>query len=235
MEMNMRTNIRLSLLAGLLLLSASLLRAQTAPDISGHWEGRLEGPAERAFEVDFVKAAGGYTGTIGIPAENLKGLPITKVTLNGKAIYFRAREDQPFNGYVSEDGKLMTGDMSLEGFSIPVSLTRTGDPRIEPAAKSPAIAKELEGAWNGTISGLRLVLRLANQPDGTSTGRVVNLDQGNLEIPISAITQAESGVTFDLKAIHASYSGKLNESGTELVGTYSEGSRSAPLTFTRRP
>src|SRR5262245_41414256 len=155
----MRITHRLTFVAALL-LSANTLHAQNAPDISGHWEGKLDGPLERAFEVDFVKSANGYTGTIGIPAENLKGLPITKVTVNGTSIYFRAREDQPFNGYVSEDGKLMTGDLSVEGFSVPMSMTRTGEARIEAPARSAAIDKKFEGSWKATISGLHLVMTL---------------------------------------------------------------------------
>src|SRR5262245_2521215 len=233
-EARMRIACHVSFVAALLLLPAAPLRAQGEPDISGHWEGRLEGPLERAFEVDLVKTSAGYTGTVGIPAEDLSGLPITKVTLNGTSVYFRAREDQPFNGYVSEDGKLMTGDMSVEGFAIPVSLVRTGEARVEPTVKSAAIAKTLEGTWNAAFNGLRVVLVLANQPDGSSAGRIINLDQGNLEIPATAITQSAGSVTFDLRPIHASYSGTLNEAGTELVGTYSEGSRSAPLTFKRQ-
>jgi len=79
---------------------------------------------------------------------------------------------------------------------------------------------------------MRIVLKLANQADGTSSGRLINLDEGSLEIPLSAISQSASRVSFELKAIHGSYSGTLNEAGTELVGTLSEGTKTAPLTFT---
>ncbi len=217
-----------------MILSATSLRAQSAPDISGHWEGKFGGPMEGRFEADFAKtSAGGYIGTLGIPAEHISGIPVTKVAVDGRAIHFRAREDQPFNGYLTDDGKEMTGELSVEGFTIPVLMTKTGEAKIEPRPKSAAVSKELAGTWNATFNGLRVVLTIENQADGTSSGRLVNRDEGNLEIPLQAITQAASIVTLDLKAVEGSYSGTLNADGTELVGSYSEKGKSAPLTFTR--
>src|SRR5580765_4459830 len=121
----------------------------------------------------------------------------------------------------------MTGDMSLEGFSVPASMTRTGEARMETAAPSAAMSQAFEGTWNATIGGSRIVLKLTNEADGTATGRVINLGEGNLEIPVSAITQSASTLICELKAIHGSYSGTLNQAGTELAGKFAEGSRTA--------
>src|SRR5204862_4810240 len=105
-------------------------------DISGHWEGAFEGPLAQKFEVDFVRpAAGEFSGTMRAPADSVKGLPIIMVTLDGNAIYFYAREDQPVSGYLAEDGKSISGSASIETFSIPVSMTRTGDAQIDLVAK----------------------------------------------------------------------------------------------------
>lgn len=54
-----------------------------------------------------------------------------------------------------------------------------------------------------------------------------------LEIPVSTITQAASSLTLQLKAAGGSYAGALNKEGTELAGTYSQGTLAAPLTFRR--
>ncbi len=56
-----------------------------------------------------------------------------------------------------------------------------------------------------------------------------------LEIPIASITQNASSVTLDLKAVGGSYSGKVNAEGTELVGTFIQGTAVLPLTFRRSP
>lgn len=229
---------RTTLLAALLLFSVPSLRAQTAADPSGHWEGSVQlQDTVASFEIDLAKnSKGQLVGTIGIPAENVKGLPLTKVAVEGKSVNFHARTDQPFNGVLSADGKSISGDYSVSGFSVPFGMTRTGDARVEAPAKRAPISKELEGTWNGTLHGngtqLRLVLTMSNQPDGTATGSIVNLDEGSLEIPVT-ITQAASSVTLDLKAVGGSYAGAFDKEGTELVGTYTQGRLVVPLTFRR--
>jgi hypothetical protein len=215
--------------------SISFTRAQSLADPSGHWEGAVPGMAR--FEIDLARnAAGEFIGTISLPDEHLKGLPLLSVSVDGIAVSFSARGDQPFQGALADGGKSMTGELIVEGFSLPLMLTRTGDARLEPPQTSPAIGRELEASWNGTLEAegrpYRLVLKLSNQPDGTSTGAIVNLDQGGLTLPIT-IAQRGRAVTLNVSVIGASYSGLLNAEATELAGTFTQGARTAPLTFTR--
>ncbi|HTM25918.1 MAG TPA: hypothetical protein VL225_12040 [Vicinamibacterales bacterium] len=215
--------------------------SQIAVGPSGHWEGTIQAPGmEIRIEVDITRNRGGsLEGTLTNPSRHIKALPFAKVTLDGASISFYARDDQGFTGVLSTDGRLITGDFSGPDFSIPFSLTRTGDAKVEPPApKSARIGKELEGAWTGTLddNGIssRLVLTLANQPDGSGAGAIVMPDMGNLRIPIVAITQKASRVTFDLKAFGTSFAGALNAAGTELAGTYTNAQGTAvPLTFRR--
>ena len=77
----------------------------------------------------------------------------------------------------------------------------------------------------------RLVLTLSNQTD-SATGSVLSADEG-LEIPIATISQNASSLTLVVKAIGGSYSGALNQDGTAMVGTWTQGPTSLPLTFRR--
>jgi hypothetical protein len=61
---------------------------------------------------------------------------------------------------------------------------------------------------------------------------MVNLDEGGLEIPV-AIEQKGSNVALTTTVVPGSFSGALNDSGTELAGTYREGAQVIPLTFRR--
>ncbi|MBI3494158.1 MAG: hypothetical protein HY047_20620 [Acidobacteria bacterium] len=233
----MRHFARPLMLAALLVLPASSVRAQTVVDPSGHWEGKVEVPQmDVIVEVDLAKnSKGEFEGTVGIPAQHLKGLPLKKVVVQGRTINFHARTDQTLSADLSDDGKSMSGTFAIEGAALPFSLTRTGDARMMPPVKSAAIGKELEGTWNGTLEAgmpLRLVLTMSNQADGTATGRIVNLDQGGLEIPL-AIAQKGSSVTLDTSVVPGSFSGALNAEGTELAGTWTQGSIALPLTFKR--
>ena len=70
---------------------------------------------------------------------------------------------------------------------------------------------------------MRILLKMANQADGTSTGSVANLDQGAVDIPVSGITQTAANVTIDVKMVNGSFSGAINAAGTELTGTWTQG------------
>jgi hypothetical protein len=232
-----------TLVAGLLLGCAPLAYAQNAPaiDPSGHWQGAVELPSGPAigFEVDFRRdAAGGLSGSVSIPAQRISGLPLLKVAVDGASITFYARADQTLGATLSADGASMTGEFVTANGSAPFTLARQGEARPDPAPTSPRISKELEGDWsaaldvNGVHMGLEL--RLANQPDGTATGRLVNISQGGLQLPL-LVAQTASSVTLESTAVPGSFAGALDAAGTELTGTWTEGAAAVPVTFRRRP
>jgi hypothetical protein len=235
----MRPYTRIVVLGALLLLPARSLVAQTAIDPSGHWEGAVQAPnMEVKFEIDLAKnSKGELAGTFGQPAQGVKGLPLSTVAVEGQSVRFVVRagsEPGTFEGVLAADGKSMSGDLAQGGYSLPFSLTRTGEARMAPAPKSPPIGKELEGTWNGTLDlgerQMRIVLKMMNQPDGTATGTIVSADGSGVEIPI-AMTQKAPSLTIEVPSVSASYVGVLNAAGTELVGTWTQGQAVLPLTF----
>ena len=227
---------QLALAAALALGLAAPARAQAPLDPTGHWEGAIDAQGnELRFELDVIRGDTGHlVGTLNVPSEHLKGIRLQKVAVDGRTISFHARRDQSFGGSLSTDGRSITGEYSVEGFSLPFSLTRTGDARVEPPLTSRPITQALEGSWSGTLQGsglsMRITLTMTNQPDGTAIGRAVNLDEGGIEIPV-VITQDDARVT--LQAGVGSFSGVLNTGGTELSGTWSQGGASLPLLFRR--
>ena len=215
--------------------------AQTAVDPSGHWEGTIQAPEmETQVEVDLSRdGAGALIGTFGQPGERLTGLPLSDFSLDGLSIRFQIKGkagERAFEGKLSADGKSITGSFTMQGFPMPFTLTRTGEAKIATPAGGPRLGNELVGLWEGSLDVrgtlVQVSLTMANRPDGTSTASIVNLDQG-LEIPVSAIAQAGSSVTLEIKSISGSYTGSVNGAGTELAGTFSQGSGSVPLTFRR--
>jgi hypothetical protein len=224
-------------------LSSPSLLAQTAVDPSGHWEGSIQAPNLNVkVVIDLAKNnKGALIGTFGNPAEDLKGLLLSNLAAEGRTVIFELKAGSGggvFHGAVLADNISMSGNfISAEGgHSVPFSLTRTGDARIVPAPKSPLIGKELEGTWNGTLDfgdpHMRIVLTMANQPDGTSTGTIGSPDGSGLEIPV-AITQKASNLTLDVAPVSASYAGVLNAAGTELAGTWIQKNSVLPLTLRR--
>jgi|SRR5579862_738063 len=205
--------------------------------LSGHWKGSVQ---IQAMQLDFViditrSAHGELTGTIGLPAQHIKGLPLLKVALEGKAVSFYAREDQPFRGTLAADGAI-AGDMTVEGLAAPFTMTRSGDAMIEAAPRSAGIDKTLAGTWSGALGAngrqLRLLLTIAPQTDGTMTAELTDVDEGGLRSPVK-LTQQGSTLTIESVAIPASISGALNAALNELTGTFTQGPTALPLTLRR--
>lgn len=230
----MYRSIRFSLLAALVLV-VPILRAQ-----SGHWEGAIQAPGKDVkIEVDLAMKDGKLAGTFGTPDQGESGLPLSNVSAEGTSVNFEIKATNgggAFKGTLSPDGKSMSGDfVTAHGMSIGFSLTRTGEPKIEALLPSPPISKNLEGSWTGTIDANgtphQIGLKMANHPDGTSTGSVITSE--GVEINITKITNKDASLTLEVKNVGGLYVGALNADGTELAGTWTQGKFSAPLTFHR--
>lgn len=229
-----------SAFALLSLALAPLAAAQSTAAFSGHWEGAIRVPGtDLAIQVDLAKSdKGEWMGAIDIPPQHLKGFPLSSISVKGNSVAFVMKGppgDPSFNGKLSGDGQSMSGDFIQGGGTVSFDLKRTGDARMEAPAKSTGITKELEGTWEGALdvngTKLRLVLKMANQPDGLAGGSIVSLDQGGGEIPITSITQKDSHLSLDIKTIGGSYSGDLKQGA--LAGEWSQGGGTLPLTFQR--
>jgi len=227
------------------LLVVSLLAASTAAraqsvDPSGHWEGAINIPGgEISFQIDLTtNAQGKLIATYSRPEENLKGLPLTNVTLDGRAIGFDLPVDGgvKFQGIFYEDGKMISGDVTAAIGTAPFNLTRAGDALVAATPRNASIDEALEGQWHGTLAlpgrTLRLLLRLTNEADGTSSGSLTSVDQGGIELPLG-LTQKANSLTLNTPVIGGDfYAGALNANG-ELAGTFTQGQVTAPLTFVR--
>lgn len=227
------------------LLVVSLLAAPVAAraqsvDPSGHWEGAIAIPGgEIPFQVDLaMNAQGKLVAAYSRPEEHLKGMPMINVSLDGHAIGFDLPVDGgiKFQGVVYADGKAISGDVTAAIGTAPFTLRRKGDAQIAAAPKNSPIDTGFEGTWHGTLAlpgrHLRLVLRLRNEADGTSSGSITSVDQGGIEFPLG-VTQKASSLTLNTPAIGGDfYTATLNGAG-ELTGTFTQGQVTAPITFVR--
>jgi hypothetical protein len=179
-----------------------------------------------------------WDGTITIPAQGLKGFPLSSITVQGDSVSFALKGipgDPTFTGTLSKDSKTLSGTFSQGGGSIPFALTRTGEAKIDPLPKSTPITKDLEGSWEAAldIDGkiLRLGLKLANGPGGAATGTLISIDQGGAEVPIGAVIQTGAQLKLLLPSIAGSYEGALTDG--QLIGKWTQGPRTLPLVFKR--
>ncbi|MPY90205.1 MAG: hypothetical protein GEU99_20055 [Luteitalea sp.] len=229
-------------LFGALIVTSSITLAQPTTGPAGHWEGAIEVPGQALeIEIDLAEAGETWEGTITIPVQGLKGVPLSDITVEGNAVSFAMKGppgDPQFKGTVSEDAKSLSGEYSQGDATLPFALTRTGDAKIEPPPESTPITADLEGSWEGAVvdgkgKTLRLVLKLSNQPDGVAAGTLVSLDQGGgAEIPILAVVQAGSHLTLDVRAVTGTYEGDFDAG--QLTGTWTQAGTTQPLVFKRQ-
>jgi len=223
---------------GLVLSAVSLFAADKAPDPSGHWVGTIESPIKTFdFQVDFARdARGELVGALRVVADDDVLIPLIKLAVDGRAITFYSRSDQPMQGVLSDDGTSISGTAVLSGYDLPFEMKRTGEGKLASPVTSPAVGKELEGTWNGALSvngaSLRVELVMMNQPDGNAIARLVSVDEGGMTLPV-VVSQDASHVTWTSRGVVSSYSGTLNADRTELTGTWTEGALSLPLVFHR--
>jgi len=221
--MRFNTHIHSIALAALLLSPARLLYAQTV-EAAGHYEGTVSSPAgEMTLEIDLSRTANGQlAGTLTVPAQKLRGFPLTNVIVNGKDVSFDIATSGggSFRGELDEKG--ISGEFSTQMGAVLLDFERGGAAHLYALPASKAIGKELEGEWKGTLDvdgGRRVIVNLTNQADGTSSGKFVSVDENNLSIPV-VVAQDGTAVTLTLPMIGGSYVGTVNAAGTEVRGTY---------------
>ena len=229
---------RSALLCLVLLLPASAVHArQAAPTPSGQWIGTLPAGPGLEMEINLARKGAEWYGTISVPQQGTKGLPLGEVTVKSQTVTFAikgAPGDPRFSGALSDDGKTISGTFTQGGGSLPLSLAWKGEPKVEVPQKSTPVTKDFEGTWEGTLdvngTTLRLRLILANGSPG-ATGVLVSIDQNNVEIPISTITQENARLKLILSTISGAFDGELKDG--ELAGTWTQGPMSRPLAFKR--
>jgi hypothetical protein len=211
--------------------------AQTSVDPTGHWKGTIDistGPVD--FEMDLGRnPRGELIGTLTAGTDHIT-LPLLKVAVEGSTMVFYGRTDQQFHAEVQSGGKALSGTATASGYTLPFSMGRTGDAKIDPPLLSPAVSKQLAGVWNGTLSAsgrsLHLAVTIVNQPDGTAIANSVSVDEGGLSVP-AVVSQSGRHVTIETRGVVTSFTGTLNDAGTELSGTWSQAAISLPLTLMR--
>jgi len=216
----------------------SLATAQSAATPAGHWEGAIEVPGQAlAIEVDLAAKDGTWMGIISIPPQNLKGFQLSDVVVYGTSVGFVMKGvpgEPSFKGTLSDDSKAITGDFSQGGGTLPFKLAWKGDARFPEKVKSTRITQDVEGAWEGALDAqgnvLRLKLTLTNHEEG-ATGMLVSVDQGGVEIPVSSIVQDGPKLTIGITLVNGGFAGELKDA--QLVGTWTQGPNSLPLTFKR--
>ena len=225
--------------AGAAVLFASLVCAQTGP--AGHWEGDFTaGNRQIGLALDLAKnARSEWIASMSVPSENATGLVVSDVAVNGNSVKFVGVELMmaKFDLTLGPDGR-MTGTLTNGQNSTPIDFKRTGEARVELIPASPAVSKELEGDWEGSLQtpgrAFRMVFHFKNRPDKTVAATIDTPDSGAMGLPLNDVKQTGQKVEFGVKIAHGAFQGALNPEGTELAGQFTHEQGSMPLTLRKK-
>jgi uncharacterized protein len=129
---------------------ADVPNADLWANVTGHWEGAIKLPGvDLQIMLDFDRTSDGdWIGTVDIPMQGAKGLPLSDIVINGDRVDF-AISGVPgtplFKGRAN--GKKIEGDFSQNGQTFPFSIGREALPKPkrpqEPKPPFPYKAEEV--------------------------------------------------------------------------------------------
>lgn len=245
--MNLKRNLRRVTLWAFLALLPTILAAQSA-EPAGHWKGAIEIPGgQLAITVALTRDGDrAWAGTIDIPAQGVRAFKLSGVAVEADRVHFEMGgvPGQPtFEGKLSQSGDAIAGAFRQGPQTLHFSLARSApeaaaqrpaEPRILPA--KPVPGQGATGEWLGTLdvgpTKLRLALHVETRANGAFGAILDSIDQG-AKIPVDEVTFEHGTLRLAIKAIGASYEGKLNADGSALDGVWSQGGQQWPLTLQR--
>lgn len=242
----MSTLFRLTII---ILLFVSPAIADAVKDVSGHWEGSIQIPGREFPLIVDLEESGGkeWTGSVIIQRLGVKGAPLADFAAKGIEISFVIKGalgservgPAKFQGSLSDGGDVLSGNFLQAGNSAPFSVRKTGPPHVEPARRSTAISKELEGEWKGDyeMDGYprHVTLTLANRGAGPASAQLVVIGKRTNHPPVELISDEDGLLTIEAPTFGITYEGRLRKEAGEIKGTFTIGPFERPLLLKRTP
>jgi len=101
---------------------------------------------------------------------------------------------------------------------------------------SIALAQELTGDWQGTLTAgnmqLRLVIHITRGSNGELTATLDSIDQGATGIPVASVTVSNNLLTLRVPQLDGTFDGLIKSDGT-IDGVWAQGAGRIPLVLSR--
>ncbi len=241
---------RMARLFGVSLLTAVFVAVATLPvlagSIEGSWTGAVQLPSGQLnCSTHFKQDGGDWNGTIDIPQQGAKGLPLSDISVDGNSVSFKIGGipgDPTFSGTLSAEGTAIEGDFSQGGQTFPFKLEATD--QTEPSsetessdAPSPAPMADLEpieGHWKGAIEvpGNKIEYTTHFKNDGGTWSATIDIpSQGGKDIPLVEVAVQGTAVRFKISGVPGdpSFAGELSDDGKTIKGDFTQGGQTMPF------
>lgn len=138
-----------------------------AQDVSGDWYGALKVSGMEIQQIfHFIETEQGWTGTLDIPQQGAKGLPIQEVTLNKDSLWLKIPDlGVTYSARWEKESTQLKGVFRQHGFEIPLDLTREkpDGPQRPQTPKPPFPYQEEEIVFHNTSEDINLAGSLSFQ------------------------------------------------------------------------
>jgi pimeloyl-ACP methyl ester carboxylesterase len=198
------------------------------------WEGTLKVRAglELRLVVRVQPGGGGEpVATLDSPDEGFSGLKLSSVVIDGARLAFEVKvSNAKYDGKLNAAGTEAIGNWIQRGASLPLNFVKKDKVTPEPMV----VGKEQ--IWEGKLAlgaglSLRIVVRVQKTEDGRLLGRFESPDQTAQRLKLDSIALEKTKLTFAMKAIGATYEGKLNPEENEAIGTFTQNGTKLALTL----
>src|SRR5262245_36409487 len=216
-----------------LLVSLIMNVGANAQTIEGSWQGTIKAKeVEIRVRLHITKDEKGMLkATFDIIDQGFRGLPISEISLKDSTLKFeRDSAGWSVQGKINADHTKIIGTLTQGGKSYPLEFTRITV--LQETKKKTPRPSDIDGAWIGRLSKIRLVLHIITYDDGV-TAEFDSPDQDAFGIPVTTITRDGAELKFEIKSIAGRYEGKINPELTTISGTWEQGGDSMPLVLKR--
>lgn len=216
-----------------------------AVNIEGAWEGNVGNTEEGLRIVTRFQRVdeGQFTGVFDSLDQGVKDIPVTEVKVRDRVMRLEFKPHfASFEGKVSPDGQSCSGVWMQMGKKLPLTLTRTNRSAVVTASiPDAALAKkqgsELQGYWKGSLNvgatRLRLAFKIVDGEKGQWTASLDSLDQGVRNIPVTSVVFNKPVLEMEIKGVGGYFEGKLDSTGTEIDGKWTQGGKGLDLVLLR--
>jgi len=219
------------------LASALAVHASESP-VAARWNGAVQIPGREVnLIVDLARdAKGQWVGSVILPGFDVDGAPLANLSVKDSAVSFDI--DGALGGVKvvgNVHGGTFAGKFEQGGNTASFTLHRGGPPGVELPRHSTAVAKQMEGDWEGDFNAadhmVHVRLSLLNHADGMATAKLDVRGRQETKLDVGLVTQESDLITLDIPDQYLVYEGQLQAS--EIRGTWVNGSFECPLVFHR--
>jgi hypothetical protein len=208
--------------------------AAAGQDFTGHWVS--VSPLKvgvLGLSMDLARGdSGEWLGSLSDPLRKVFGIRLSGIAIQGDNIKFISPDLPGTPAYdLSVRKDSLQGTVSVQGNSLPLTMKRAGKADVEITPPSPAVSKELEGDWEGELSGggTTVTFHFKNRQDGTVEATMSSPNMPGKTQAFARVMQSGTAVELTLSIFGGAYKGTIEPAGNQMMGAWTQNPGVLPL------